>query len=121
MIRQKDIINISLLVSIVGILLLVVVVDSIQPQEIQIENITDDMVYERVVINGVIQNLRINDGHIFFEIDDGSQIKVVIFESQLHDLEISYDDFENGKNILIDGVIEVYKGELEILPKNVAL
>ena len=57
------------------------------------------------------------DGHVFFTLDDGTgQIKVVIWKDVAKQLEISGSMIRKNKTINIEGRIEEYKGELELIP-----
>lgn len=113
----------SLLSSIIGLVLIYIATINIEPQTIAISDITADMEGRKLVVIGQISEKRKHeDGHLFLTLSDNtSKIQVPLFADLMKELDklgITEDDFHIKGNISVKGVIENYKGRLQILPRN---
>jgi DNA/RNA endonuclease YhcR with UshA esterase domain len=120
---QKNFLTlICLLTSVVGLILIYIAAINIEPVEIKINQITTDLIGRSVSTQGIIKEKKLNpDGHMFLVIsDDNSDIQVPIFSSLMKDLKnenLTEDDFEVDKKISVTGLVDEYKGNLQILPR----
>ena len=119
--NEKFIVKLSLLLSIIGIASIAIIVDLVEPEKVAIEEIDESFVDRTVLVNGVIESPRISDGHLFFTLSGRGKIKVVIFESTLRRLSVNPQDFQEGKNIVLEGKVQIYRDQLEILPTKVEI
>lgn len=113
--QDKTLLKISIFTSIVGIVALYFIM---QPSEIKIGDINRNHIGKTVKVLGEIGSKYENkNGHIFLKLADSSgQINVVIFNNTKVERNL-----EVGQMIEISGEIEEYKGELEIIPKTIAI
>lgn len=75
---------------------------------------------ETVNVTGEISGLFTHDGHVFFDLYDGTgKIKVVLWEDTIDVMKekgIDMGDISDGKRINVIGNVQLYMGELELLP-----
>jgi len=113
MITDEQIIFSSIVVVLVGIFLLYIFVESIEPK--YVTELDDSLIGVTVKVNGTINKIKEINGHCFIEIDD---IKVVVFSNIAkrypYVYNLSKNDFIN-----VVGEVSKYKGELEIIAKEV--
>lgn len=113
----------SLFVSISGLVLIYFASLNIEPQKIAIRDITADMEGRRIITTGYLAEKRKHeDGHLFLTIsDDKTKIQIPLFADFMKSLEqagITADDFHLNDKISVRGMLENYKGKLQIIPKN---
>ncbi len=113
-----NLLKISILVSISGIIALFLLNTSLGSPNMQIKDINQEMINEKATIQGEITYLYISkDGHVFLKVkDESGEIKVVIFKDS--GLSNVYG-LEEGQKISVSGKIQEYKGELEIIARDV--
>jgi DNA/RNA endonuclease YhcR with UshA esterase domain len=87
---------------------------------VNIGDIGKDWAGKDVNMTGKITNLRRSGGNIFFDIyDETGKIKVVLWNSTLELMEAggaNPGEIRNGKSVNIVGSVEIYKGEVEVIP-----
>ena len=113
---------ISLITSVVGLILIYIAAINIKPVEIKISQINPDLIGRTVSTQGTIKQKNLHtDGHMFLTISDGkSNIQVPIFSSLMKDLKsvnLTEEDFEVNKIISVTGLVDEYRGDLQILPR----
>lgn len=113
----------SLFTSIFGLVLIYLASVNIEPQKITISDITGDMEGRKIITTGYITEKREHEnGHLFLTISDNrTKIQVPLFSDfmqSLNQLGITKDDFNIGNKISVRGVLENYKGRLQIMPNN---
>jgi aspartyl-tRNA synthetase len=119
--KENKLIRICLIGSCIGILAIYVISFSLVSQEYLIGDVNKNMIGQNVKLIGSPTNIyhHIN-GHMFFDLtDDSGSIKVVIWENVKEQLAMQGTDLRglNKDNIIeCSGEIELYKGELEIIP-----
>lgn len=114
---------ISLLSSLVGLILIYYATTNIEPQQMSINDITADMEGRKVSIAGLLVDKRLHeDGHLFLTISDRtSNMQVPLFADFMKNLEqigITDKDFRIKSKISVDGIVENYRGSLQIIPRN---
>ena len=120
---KKYLLLASLMSSVTGLVLIYIATIDIEPNEIPISDITADMEGRKVLVIGHLTGKRMHeDGHLFLTIsDDSSKIEVPLFSDFMKQLEkvgITEDDFHESGKVSVSGILENYKGRLQIMPKN---
>ena len=87
---------------------------------VKIGDIDKSFIGKSVNVTGEITETYRDKGNMFFDIkDETGKIKVVLWEDTLELLEINnvnVGGIKNGEKINIMGSVQLYKGELEIIP-----
>ncbi len=104
--ETRALLKFSLIVSLIGIFILVILVNSIEPEIIKISSINERMIDEWVKIKGNVTEHRVVEGLTILTIYDGTAGINAIFRKEIHNIE--------GVEVTITGKIIDYKGELEI-------
>lgn len=119
-ITDDKLLKIALITSLIGIIGLIIFTPSIEVKKVKIEEITRAMIDEEVSIDCVISEVKSSStgSSYFLTINDGTgQMPLVIFESQLAQMQsnnLEIEEFKN-KKVNIVGKITEYNGELEII------
>ncbi len=113
----------SIFTSIVGLILIYFASINIEPQKITISDITADMEGRRIVTTGhLVEKREHKDGHLFLTVSDNkTKIQVPLFSDfmgSLNQIGITEDDFQLNERISVRGIVENYKGRLQIVPKS---
>jgi len=113
----------SIFTSIVGLILIYFASINIEPQKITISDITADMEGRRIVTTGnLVEKREHKDGHLFLTVSDNkTKIQVPLFSDFMNSLNqagITADDFQLNERISVKGIVENYKGRLQIVPKS---
>jgi len=120
--KKNFLVLISFLTSVIGLILIYIAAINIQPVEIKISQINSDLIGRSVSTQGTITQKKLHsDGHMFLVIsDDESDIQVPIFSSMMNDLKkenITESDFKIDEIISVTGLVDEYRGQLQILPR----
>lgn len=87
---------------------------------VKIGEIDKSFVGKTVNITGMITGIFEHNGNMFFDLkDDTGKIKVVLWKDTIELLNINnvnVSEISNGNTVNIIGNIQLYKGELEIIP-----
>ena len=110
--------------SIAGLISLFFVAKTSVPQKSSLGEIDSSSVGKTVSITGRIVFKKVHPaGHIFLTISDGNaRIQIPLFSGYLKNLErngISSYDFKMGTTITVTGLVEEYKGNIQIIPRKV--
>ena len=105
--EDKDLLKITLIVSIIGIFILTLYVESIQTSPIEISKINKDMLDQTVKIKGTITQLTETEGLYILTIKDDESIPVIVIKDEF--LQLSKQDF-----VEIEGKVIEYKNKTEI-------
>lgn len=113
----------SLTSSLIGLALIYIAAINIGPQKMSISDITADMEGRKILVEGYLAGKRKHeDGHAFLTIsDNNSKIQVPLFSDfmeELNKIGITENDFHLKDRIAVEGILENYKGNLQIIPKN---
>ena len=120
---QKNFLTlICFLTSVVGLILIYIAAINLKPIEIKISQITPEFIGRSVSIQGIITQKNIHsEGHVFLMIsDDEFDIQVPIFSSLMNDLKkenITESEFKINEAISVTGLVDEYRGQLQILPR----
>lgn len=119
-ITDDKLLKIALVTSLIGIVGLIAFTPTIEVKEINIKDINRGMIDEEVSIKGVITDVTQSSSKTsyFLTINDGeSQIQLIIFESQVADIQsrnLDIEDFKNRK-VSVVGTITEYNSDLELI------
>ncbi len=109
--------ELSLIVAIIGIVMIFAVSVFIEPEQVPIGSIEFSDSGRHVIINGTISEMSVSGGHIFLTVEDSTgSILVVMFE---RDANQDVYNMKAGNNVVIEGQINVYKNELEIIARDI--
>ena len=117
--HEKQLMKISFVGSILGIIALYILVLNLNYQQVDIGKIDKTMVNKIVKTSGKISEFKTGKTTSFNLKDEAGEIKVVFWEDTLEQLELSGFDLnqlKNGAKIEIVGTIQLFKGELELIP-----
>ncbi|MBU5537070.1 MAG: OB-fold nucleic acid binding domain-containing protein [Candidatus Aenigmatarchaeota archaeon] len=120
---KKYLILLSLISSLVGLALIYIATINLEPKQIAISEISADMEGRKISTTGYLVNKKEHkDGHLFLTVsDDKAEIQVVLFSDLMKSLSqigITPDNFKLNVKIAVKGILENYKGRLEIIPKS---
>jgi DNA/RNA endonuclease YhcR with UshA esterase domain len=121
-IRQNKLVLICLFSSAAGLVLIYFAAINIQPSIIKMSEIDSQLIGKTVKTTGyIIYKNNHPAGHVFLTIGDGqSKIQVplfAVFVNSLNENDVSVDDFRKGVRISVTGLVDEYKGQLQILPR----
>lgn len=120
---RKTLLTASLSISLIGLIIIYFATLFVEPTKIEISDITSDLEGRKIsVVGHITQKREHQDGHLFLTLSDGkSNIDVPLFSDMMTTLEnfgISANDFKFGGKISVEGVLEIYKGKLQIVPRS---
>ena len=107
--------QISIGISVLGIIMLLVFSQIFEPRQMLIKNISEEFVGQEVVIKGIVKNPFFTKNILFFEIFDLDKIKAVKFSPTASELDL----IKEQAFLEVHGTIKKYRGELEIIVKEV--
>lgn len=119
-ITDDKLLKIALVTSLIGIIGLIIFTPTIEVKEVNIKDINQGMIDEEVKITGVITDVVQSSSKTtyFLTINDGeAQIPLIIFESQVGEIQsknLDIEDFENRK-VQVVGTVTQYNSELELI------
>jgi DNA/RNA endonuclease YhcR with UshA esterase domain len=115
---------ICFITSAVGLVLIYVAAINLEPKQIELKEINPELVGRSVSTTGKIVYRKTHDaGHLFLTIsDDDTKIAVPLFAGYLNTLKevgLTENDFYEGTEILVSGLVDEYQGQLQIIPRRV--
>lgn len=119
-ITDDKLLKIALITSLIGIIGLIAFTPSIEVKEVEIKDINRGMIDEEVSVKGVITDVSQSKSKssYFLTINDGkNQILLIIFESQVAEMETNnlvIEDFKNHK-VQVVGTVTEYNSKLELI------
>ena len=124
--ENKSLIYICLSTSLIGIVLIYISSSMMKPISLPISDITFDNVGDKIEVVGFV-TYRYNhpDGHVFITIEDDSDtsIQIPLFSDFVNSFDsmnkqkATMKDLRVGSLVEIDGIVDEYKNELQIVPK----
>lgn len=118
--NERNLVKISVIGVSISLVLLYLITSQIFSSSVKIGEIDRSFVGKTVNITGEVTGIFQSKGHVFFDLkDDTGKVKVVLWEDTLELLEINNvntSEIRNGKSINIIGDVQLYKGELEVIP-----
>jgi DNA/RNA endonuclease YhcR with UshA esterase domain len=122
-ITDDKLLRIALVTALIGIIGLILFTPTIEVKHVDIKDINRGMIDEEVCINGVITDVAQSSSKTsyFLTINDGeSQIQLIIFESQVAEIQsknLDIEDFKNRK-VEIVGKVTEYNSQMEMILSN---
>ena len=110
-----DILKISIITAVIGVILLFVITQVFKEETIKIEDLKLGQI-ERV--SGMVTSVYVSRNmHVFLKVADNTgEVDVVIFEN--HNIDEAYD-LEVGDEVSVLGRVDEYKGKVEIIAKEI--
>ena len=119
-ITDDKLLKIALITSLIGIIGLIAFTTTIEVKEVDIKDINRGMIDEEVRVDGVISDVAQSKSKTsyFLTINDGeAQIQLIIFESQVAEIQsrnIDIEDFKDHK-VEVVGTVTQYNSEMELI------
>lgn len=119
-ITDEKLLKIALVTSLIGLIGLIMFTPSIEVKEVKIKDVTRAMIDEEVSINCVVTEIKSSKSgsSYFLTINDGTgQMPLIIFESQIAQMQTNNLDINEFKNkkVNVVGKITEYNNEMEIV------
>ena len=119
-ITDDKLLKIALVTSLIGLVGLIAFTPTIEVKEVDIKDINRGMIDEEVKITGVITDVAQSSSKTsyFLTINDGeAQIQLIIFESQVAEIQSKNLDIEDFKNrrVQVVGTITQYNSNMELI------
>ena len=110
-----DILKISIITAVIGVILLFVITQVFKEETIKIEDLKLGQI-ER--ISGMVTSVYVSRNmHVFLKVADNTgEVDVVIFEN--NNIDEAYD-LEVGNEVSVLGRVDEYKGKKEIIAKEI--
>jgi len=118
-VKDESLVKLSILTSIIGISGLLVFLFVSKPLQVRVQDIDETLLGKRVEVSGKVEDLFSKNGHIFFYLRNVSKIKVVAFRSTVKRLGL--EDLRDGDSVKVIGTVERYRGEIEIITKDLRI
>lgn len=119
-ITDDKLLKIALITSLIGLIGLIIFTPSIEVKKVEIQDINRGMIDEEVSIDSVVSDVKASSSKssYFLTINDGTgQMSLIIFESQLAQLEdngIAVESYK-GKKVSVVGTVTEYNSQLELI------
>lgn len=119
-ITDDKLLKIALITSLIGLIGLIIFTPSIEVKKVEIQDINRGMIDEEVSIEGVVSDVKssASKSSYFLTVNDGTdQMSLIIFESQLAQLEDNGIDIESykSKKVNVVGTVTQYNSQLELI------
>lgn len=119
-ITDDKLLKIALITSLIGLIGLIIFTPSIEVKKVEIQDINRGMIDEEVSIECVVSDVKssASKSSYFLTVNDGTgQMSLIIFESQLAQLEDNGIDIESykGKKVNVVGTVTQYNSQLELI------
>ena len=108
--KEKTLLKIALIVSLVGLLVLYIISDNITIKQASIEKITLGNKDEMVKVRGIVSRVTDTDKVTIMEIMQPTEITVVLFKGNNQSMPI-----KEGNEVEIIGKVDEYNNKLEIV------
>jgi len=118
--NEAKLAKISFVGVVFGLMILYFLVTQVHSFHVNIGEIDSSHVGRTVNITGKIMGLTRSKGNMFFDLEDETgEIKVVLWKDTLELLELSgvnINEIGDENELNIVGNVQLYKGELEVIP-----
>ncbi len=119
MISDKKLTYFSLAISIIGFLAMVSITLGIEPRQVAVSEITSETIGQEIITQGMIGSYFTNEGNVFIELKNRTSMKIVMFSREAGKQPWVYD-LRKGDLIAVQGKVQVYKNELEIIANKIS-
>ena len=119
-ITDDKLLRIALITSLIGLIGLIIFTPSIEVKKVEIQDINRGMIDEEVSVDCVVEDVKASQSKTsyFLTINDGTgQMSLIIFESQLAQINDNGGDVESykGKKVNVVGTVTEYNSQLELI------
>lgn len=119
-ITDDKLLRIAMITSLIGLIGLILFTPSIEVKKVEIQDINRGMIDEEVSVDCVVEDIKASQSKssYFLTINDGTgQISLIIFESQLAQINDNQVDIESykGKKVNVVGTVTEYNSQLELI------
>lgn len=119
-ITDDKLLRIAMITSLIGLIGLIIFTPSIEVKKVEIQDINRGMIDEEVSVDCVVEDIKASQSKssYFLTINDGTgQISLIIFESQLAQINNNQVDIESykGKKVNVVGTVTEYNSQLELI------
>ena len=119
-ITDDKLLKIALITSLIGLIGLIIFTPSIEVKKVEIQDINRGMIDEEVSVDCVVEDVKASQSKTsyFLTINDGTgQMSLIIFESQLAQINDNGGDVESykGKKVNVVGTVTEYNSQLELI------
>ena len=118
--NERNLILFCLVGALSGIVALYFISMNLNFIHVKVGDIGENELGDIVNVTGTLENPRMSGGHLFFTLrDDTGKIKTVIWNDTLEFLQLEgldSRDFEEGRHIRMLASVQLYMGELELVP-----
>tara|TARA_Y100000310_G_C20312809_1_gene637008 strand:- start:360 stop:704 length:345 start_codon:yes stop_codon:yes gene_type:complete len=105
--KEKTLLNIALIGSLVGLFILYLVSDIMMVEEISLDRIAGIDYGTKVKVKGIVENVINAENVVIFEVMQPNSVTVVLFESGV--------SVSEGDMVEVIGEIEEYEGKREVI------
>lgn len=111
---ENKVLKLSLIISIIGIVVIYSMALVLEAPFVEIVDLNKNMIGEYIKVCGAVTSTHVSEkGTFFLKIKDYKELDAIFFKEFVEGLN-AYDS-EIGEKICIEGNLETYKGELEII------
>lgn len=116
--NEKKLTKISIFGATISILTLYLITSNIVSSQVNIGDIDKSFVGKTINITGEITSIANNKGNVFISIkDETGEIRAVLWEDTIKSInDIDMSRLDEGSKVNIIGDVQIYKGEIEIIP-----
>jgi DNA/RNA endonuclease YhcR with UshA esterase domain len=118
--NERKLTLIAAIGTVVCIFVLYAIMFQISSYTVNIGEIDASYIGKAVNITGEITSIYESNGNLFIDMKDGTgEIKVVLWEDSIKALmikDVDISKLEKGTKINVIGDIQIYKGEVEVIP-----
>ena len=111
--HENNLLKVALMCSIVGIFVIFIFADRLEPSLISISDVSDSFIDQSVKIRGKIDSIKDGSSILILNVkDDTGSIKVVMFDGEGFELK-------KGEMVEVLGEVKEYRGGFEVEAKRV--
>ncbi|MEA2004554.1 MAG: OB-fold nucleic acid binding domain-containing protein [archaeon] len=112
-ITSRELKRISLIISFIGIIILSYSAKTYSPKQTDIKDIDESIQGQYILVCGTVKGQREAGKNTFMQIEDNYRSIDVVFFKRISNIK-------DNDDICIKGIVEIYKGKIEILGKSIA-
>ncbi len=110
--RDETLLKLSIFASVIGILLIVFITQTMEVKAVKISDIKKSMSGDKIITYGYVNSVYEKSGNMFINIaDNASEILVVAFKNHFN--------IKKGDYIKVKGKVNIYKNRLEIIADSI--
>lgn len=116
--KEREVTRLCAIGAVISVFALYLITANISSSGVNIGEIDASFIGETVNVTGEVKRISHSEGNIFMNIgDESGEIKVVLWEDTIKSIDDNYvKNMKEGVTINLIGEVQMYKGELEIIP-----